>query len=73
MSVVEQTLGEDPGNVYDKMDFATRDRYRHVVEKICEEQSCTPRARWRARRSNWRMRELPGKAAAIARRMSVST
>jgi cyclic beta-1,2-glucan synthetase len=34
MSVVEQTLGEDPGDVYAKMDFATRDRYRHVVEKI---------------------------------------
>ncbi len=34
MSVVEQTLGQDPGDVYDKMDFATRDRYRHVVEKI---------------------------------------
>ena len=34
MSVVEQTLRNDPGNVYDKMDFSTRDRYRHVVEKI---------------------------------------
>ena len=36
MSVVERTLGEDPGDVYDKMDFATRDRYRHVVEKIAK-------------------------------------
>ncbi len=36
MSVVEQTLGEDPGDVYGKMDFATRDRYRHVVEKIAK-------------------------------------
>ncbi len=34
MSVVEQTLREDPGGVYGKMDFATRDRYRHVVESI---------------------------------------
>jgi cyclic beta-1,2-glucan synthetase len=33
MSIVEQTLGEDPADVYNKMDFATRDRYRHVVEK----------------------------------------
>jgi cellobiose phosphorylase len=33
MSIVEQTLAEDPGDVYGKMDFATRDRYRHVVEK----------------------------------------
>ena len=36
MSVVEQTLREDPGGVYGKMDFATRDRYRHVVEKIAK-------------------------------------
>ncbi|NVN93413.1 MAG: cyclic beta 1-2 glucan synthetase, partial [Desulfuromonadales bacterium] len=36
MSSVEQTLGNDPGDVYDKMDFATRDRYRHIVEKIAK-------------------------------------
>ena len=36
MSIVEQTLREDPGGVYGKMDFATRDRYRHVVEKIAK-------------------------------------
>ena len=36
MSVVDRTLREDPGGVYDKMDFATRDRYRHVVEKIAK-------------------------------------
>jgi cyclic beta-1,2-glucan synthetase len=36
MSVVEQTLREDPGGVYGQMDFATRDRYRHVVEKIAK-------------------------------------
>ena len=36
MSIVEQTLGKDPGNVYVKMDFATRDRYRHVVEKTAK-------------------------------------
>ena len=36
MSVVEQTLREDPGGVYEKMDFATRDRYRHAVEKIAK-------------------------------------
>ena len=34
MSVVEQTLREDPGGVYGRMDFSTRDRYRHVIEKI---------------------------------------
>jgi cellobiose phosphorylase len=36
MSAVEQILGEDPADVYDKMDFATRDSYRHVVEKIAK-------------------------------------
>ena len=36
MSIVEQTLVEDPGDVYGKMDHVTRDRYRHVVEKIAK-------------------------------------
>jgi len=36
MSVVEQTLRDDPVAVYDKMDFATRDRYRHIVEKTAK-------------------------------------
>jgi len=36
MSVVEQTLREDPGGVYGRMDFATRDRYRHVVENLAK-------------------------------------
>ncbi|MFA5027869.1 MAG: cyclic beta 1-2 glucan synthetase, partial [Candidatus Methylomirabilota bacterium] len=34
MSVVERTLREDPGGTYGRMDFATRDRYRHVVERV---------------------------------------
>ena len=36
MSVVEQTLLEDPGGVYGGMDFATRDRYRHATERIAK-------------------------------------
>jgi cyclic beta-1,2-glucan synthetase len=36
MSAVEQILREDPGGVYGMMDFATRDRYRHVVERIAK-------------------------------------
>ncbi len=35
-SVVEQTLRTDPSGVYAKMDFATRDRYRHVVESTAQ-------------------------------------
>ncbi len=36
MSAVEQTLRKDAGGVYGRMDFSTRDRYRHVVEKIAK-------------------------------------
>ncbi|PKN34158.1 MAG: cyclic beta 1-2 glucan synthetase [Deltaproteobacteria bacterium HGW-Deltaproteobacteria-19] len=36
MSAVEQTLFEDPAGVYGRMDFATRDQYRHIVEKIAK-------------------------------------
>jgi cellobiose phosphorylase len=37
LSVAEQKLREDPGAVYGLMDFATRDRYRHVVERIAKQ------------------------------------
>jgi cellobiose phosphorylase len=33
-SVVEQTLRQDPAGVYGRMDFATRDRYRHATEAL---------------------------------------
>ena len=33
-SVVEQMLRGDPAKIYLKMDFATRDLYRHAVERI---------------------------------------
>ncbi len=36
LSVVEQTLREDPGGVYGRMDFATRDRYRHAAEELAK-------------------------------------
>ena len=51
VSLVEQALCQDPAGAYANMDFATRDHYRHVVEKIAKysEQSeqghrltCTP-------------------------------
>jgi cellobiose phosphorylase len=32
LSLVEETLRSDPAGVYAKMDFSTRDRYRHAVE-----------------------------------------
>ncbi|HWQ18918.1 MAG TPA: glucoamylase family protein [Methanotrichaceae archaeon] len=33
MSAVEKVLSRDPAGIYARMDFSTRDRYRHVVEK----------------------------------------
>ena len=35
-SVVEAVLREDPSHDYARMDFATRDRYRHVVERVAK-------------------------------------
>ena len=37
LSVVEQKLRGDPGAIYGMMNFASRDRYRHVVEKIAKQ------------------------------------
>ncbi len=34
LSLVDQALQQDPAGVYGRMDFATRDQYRHVVESI---------------------------------------
>ncbi len=34
LSLVEGTLRSDPAGVYSKMDFSTRDRYRHSVEML---------------------------------------
>lgn len=36
MSQVEQVLKGDPDGVYTLMDFATRDHYRHVIERIAK-------------------------------------
>jgi hypothetical protein len=36
MSIVEATLREDPAGAYSRMDFGTRDRYRHTVERIAD-------------------------------------
>ena len=36
ISVVERTLRTDPGGAYAAMDFASRDRYRHVIEEVAK-------------------------------------
>ena len=52
-SIVEQTLQLDPAGVYEKMDFASRDRYRHVIEAI-------------ARRSQYSEHEVAVRAIQLA-------
>jgi len=34
LSLVEQTLREDPAGMHASQDFATRDRYRHIIEEV---------------------------------------
>ena len=53
LSVVEQCLREDPAGIYGRMDFATRDRYRHAAEAI-------------ARRSHLSEREVARHAVELA-------
>lgn len=36
LSVVEQILRKDLGGVYEKMDFATRDTYRQVIDRLAK-------------------------------------
>ncbi len=36
MSCTEQVLREDPAGVYRDMDFMTRDRYRHVIDRLAK-------------------------------------
>ena len=53
-SVVEQILREDINDVYEKMDFYTRDSYRHVIERI-------------AKNSNFEEEKIAGMAIAFAK------
>jgi cellobiose phosphorylase len=59
-SAVEHVLREDPSGVYERMDFATRDRYRHVVEKMARTSLMTE---WELAR---KVVELAQQAAAIS-------
>ena len=38
-SIVEKTLRDDPGAIYPRMDFSSRDRYRHAVERLAKASS----------------------------------
>ena len=39
VSLIEPLLGQDPADAYAKMEFTTRDRYRHVIERISKRTS----------------------------------
>ncbi|MGI9035854.1 MAG: GH36-type glycosyl hydrolase domain-containing protein [Pyrinomonadaceae bacterium] len=41
VSLVDRILERDPARVYQKMDFATRDRYRDVVERVGKRSSAS--------------------------------
>ncbi|WP_098424280.1 GH36-type glycosyl hydrolase domain-containing protein [Marinobacter sp. LV10R520-4] len=47
LSAVEKSLREDPADTYVHQDFATRDRYRHVIEDIAR---VSPRREWEVAR-----------------------
>src|SRR5438045_4386191 len=34
VSLIDPELAKDPAGVYSQMDFATRDRYRHVIGRL---------------------------------------
>jgi cyclic beta-1,2-glucan synthetase len=44
LSIVEQTLLSDPAGIYSKMDFGTRDHYRHIIERIAKRSPLTEQA-----------------------------
>ncbi|MEX1214606.1 glucoamylase family protein [Saccharospirillum sp.] len=40
LSIVEKRLCEDPSGTHAQQDFATRDRYRHVIEDVARDSAC---------------------------------
>ena len=41
LSFVEKILQNDPSQIYSKMDFVTRDHYRHFIEHFAKKSLCT--------------------------------
>lgn len=64
MSAVESALREEPAQVYPGMDFTTRDRYRHVVERVADDsgRSEVEVARLAVQLAAERLAEDPGNA-----------
>ncbi|MFH1073507.1 MAG: glucoamylase family protein [Candidatus Firestonebacteria bacterium] len=53
MSSVHSVLSKDPSGIYDKMNFDTRDMYRHVIERL-------------ARKSSFSEKEIAAKCVELA-------
>lgn len=66
MSHVEQMLLQDIDGIYGKMDFATRDRYRHVIDRLakCSPHSETDIAREAIQLAHWNAANRDGNAHA---------
>jgi len=59
VSLVDPELAKDPAGVYARMDFITRDRYRHVIERISKQ---TKRSELEIARAALGMAEATGEA-----------
>ena len=70
VSPVEQVLQRDPAGVYGRMDFRSRDRYRHAVEELA---SPTGEAQLLALKSVERARQVHVAPRTRGRRTSATT
>ena len=73
VSLVEQILREDPAGAYARMDFPTRDRYRHSVEELAKGANSDEQRRRARAPSNWRRGAATAPASATARITSATT
>ena len=76
MSVVDSSLRSDPADVYSDQDFASRDRYRHVVEVTAKRSKLTEKqvadlAVDQSRRVSDQLSSANGAAARLKRRQHV--
>jgi cellobiose phosphorylase len=70
LSVVDQELRADPAGVYASMDFATRDRYRRVVERLSKRSSM---AEWDVARTSVELSRSAVARGAVPRVPSTET
>ena len=71
MSLVEQVLQRDPAGVYARMDFRSRDRYRHAIEELADPTGSRSSG-WRWRASNMPAASLNGHRTRAARTSGIT-